>query len=77
MIKLIGEAEIGDDDVSVLVQQQIFQLEIAMDNVFLVKVRNSRDKLGEKLLSVSFLQISAGENMIKQLSTCLSASPDC
>lgn len=46
-----------------------------MDNVFLVKVVDAGDQLGEELLGVSFLEVSIGENVVKELTTCeLSAS---
>lgn len=55
MVESIGESKVGDDDVSVLVEEQIFQLEISVDNVFFVQIVDARDQLGEKFGGVSFL----------------------
>jgi hypothetical protein len=37
--------------------------------MFLVKIGNTRDELGEELLGVLFAQIAAGQNVVEQFST--------
>ena len=47
MVKAVGETEIGNDDISVLVEQQVLELEITVYNVFLVEVVDTGDQLSE------------------------------
>lgn len=70
MVESVGETKVGNDDIAVLVKEQVLQFEITVDYVFLVKVVDAGDQLGEELLGVSFLEVSIGENVVKELSTC-------
>jgi hypothetical protein len=70
VVESVGEPKVGNDDIAVLVKEQVFQFEITVDYVFLVKVVDAGDQLGEELLGVSFLEVSIGENVVKELSTC-------
>ena len=47
VVTAVGKAEIGNADVSVLVEQQVLELEITVDNVFLVEVVDTRNQLSE------------------------------
>ena len=65
MLESIGESEIGNDDVSMFIKQQILELEITMDNVFLVKIVDTRDQLRKELLCILLFQVPACQNMVK------------
>ena len=45
--KISAEAEVGNLDVDVLVEQDIFQLEVSVDDAFSVEVRDAEDELGK------------------------------
>jgi hypothetical protein len=53
----------------VLVEKQIFQLEIAVDNVLLVEIVHPRDELSKEALRVAIFEVLVGENMVKELPT--------
>ncbi|KAG9755140.1 kinase-like protein, partial [Aureobasidium melanogenum] len=44
-VKSVCESKIGDDDIAVAVQQQVLQLQVAMDNTLLMQVANTRHEL--------------------------------
>lgn len=69
MVKSVGKAKVGDDDVSMLVEQEVFELEISMDNVLLVQVVNTGNELGKELGGVSLFQVFIGQNVVEKLST--------
>ena len=43
---LLAQAEVGDLDVAVLVQEEVLQLEVAVDDAKLVQVVDGADDLG-------------------------------
>lgn len=47
-VKCVGKAKVSDNDVSVAIQEQVFQLKVTMDDALLVEVANSGDQLGEE-----------------------------
>jgi hypothetical protein len=66
VLEPIGEPEIRDDDVSVLVQEEVLELEVAMDNVFLMEVVYAGDELSEQLGGVLFLEVAMSEDVVEQ-----------
>ena len=58
MFELVCESEIGDDDVSMAVEKEVFEFEVAMDNFVLVDVPNARDELGKQLGSILFFEVA-------------------
>jgi len=65
MFEPVGESKVGDDDVSVAVEEEILELQITMNDFLLMDVPDTRDELGEKLGCIFFAQISMRENMIE------------
>lgn len=45
LIVHVGEAEVGDFNVVLFVEQQVFKFEVAMNNAFPVAVREGSDNL--------------------------------
>ena len=58
MFELVCESEIGDDDISMAVEKEVFEFEVAMDNFLLVDVPYARDELGKQLGSVLFFEVA-------------------
>ena len=58
MFKLICESEIGDDDVSMVAEKEVFEFEVAMDDFLLVDVPYARDELGKQLGSILFFEVA-------------------
>jgi hypothetical protein len=53
VLEAVGKAEVCDDDVAVAVEEEVLELEIAVDDLFLVDVPDAGDELG-KSLAASF-----------------------
>ena len=68
MVEAVCKAKVGNDDIAVLVEQEIFELEVAVHNVFLVQVVHTRDELGKEFLRVLLLEVSAREDVVEQFS---------
>ena len=49
MFKSVCESEIGDDDVSMVVEKEVFEFEVMMDDFILVDVPYVRDELQKQL----------------------------
>ena len=69
MLKLVGKSEIGNDHISVSVEEQILQLEVAMDNFLLVDVPNTGDELRKQLRCVPFAKITMGQDVVEEFSS--------
>ncbi|KAB0337851.1 hypothetical protein FD755_025441, partial [Muntiacus reevesi] len=52
----LGEAEVGQLDVEVLVEEEVLALEVSVDDVQVVAVLDGRGQLPEHLASIVFLQ---------------------
>jgi hypothetical protein len=67
VLEAIGESEIGDDDITMFVEKKVFEFEITMYDMLLVKIIDSGNQLSKELLGVSLLEIPTSENVVKQL----------
>lgn len=65
MVKAIGEPEIGNDDISVLVEEEVFEFKISVDNVLLVQVVHTGYELGKETLGIAIFEVFVGENVVK------------
>ena len=45
MLEPVGETEIGNDDVPVAVEKEVFQLEVAVDNFLLMNIPDAGNEL--------------------------------
>ena len=66
MLKTIGEPKVGDDHVPVSVEEQIFEFEVAMDNLFLMKVPDGGNELSKQLAGVAFFEVTVGEDVVEE-----------
>lgn len=48
-----------------LIKQEVLELQISVDDVFLVQIVDPRNKLSEEFLSILFLEIPVGENVVE------------
>lgn len=67
-IERVGEAKVGDDDVSVPVEQEVLQLEIAVDDALLVQVPNAGNELGKEAAGRVVLEVPVVQDIVKQFS---------
>ena len=63
----VAEAEIYDLDVFVVIEEEVFRLEVSMDDVQLVDILDASVDLLEKLACLVFLQTSVRNNVVKEL----------
>ena len=66
MLKAVGKPKVGDDHVPVSVEEQVFEFEVTVDDLFLVEVPDGGDELSEQLASVPFFEVAVGEDMIEE-----------
>ena len=69
MLKAVGEAECRDNDVAVTVEQQILELQVAMNDFLLVDVPDAGDELRKELACILLPQVAMGKDVIKQLAS--------
>ena len=65
----VGEAEINDLDVFLMIEKQILGLEISMNNTQLMKVLDASDYLMEEAASLRLLDSLALNDVVKELSS--------
>lgn len=66
MLEAVGESKVGHDHVPVSVEEQILEFEVTMDNLFLMKVPDSRNELSKQLASVAFFEVAVGEDVVEE-----------
>lgn len=66
-VKGVGEAKVGDDDVAVAVEKEIFEFEIAVDDAFFMEVSDTGHELSEKSPGGVVLQVAVGQDVVEQL----------
>jgi len=66
MLEAVGEPKVGHDHVPVSVEEQILEFEVTMDDLFLMKVPDGRDKLSEQLAGIAFFEVAVGEDVIEE-----------
>ena len=66
MLEAVGEPKVGHDHVPVSVEEEVLEFEVTMDDLFLVKVPNSRNELSKQLASVTFFEVAVGEDVIEK-----------
>lgn len=69
MLEPVGETEVSDYHVPVSIKEEVFEFEVAMDDLFLVNVPNTRDELTKKFARVLLLQVAVGEDVVEEFTT--------
>ena len=67
VLEVVGEAKVCDDDVAIAVEEEVLELEIAVDDLLGVDVADAGDELGEELAGVLFLEVAVGEDVVEEL----------
>jgi len=66
VLEAISEAEVGDNNIAIAVEEEIFELEVAVDDFTLMDVPDAGDELGEKTACILFFEEAMRENVIEQ-----------
>jgi hypothetical protein len=69
VFETVGKTKVGDDDVAIAVKQKILELEVAVNDLFLVDVPDTGDELGEKFCGILFFEVSVGKDMVEELAS--------
>lgn len=69
MLEPVGEPKVCDDDVPVSIKEEVFELQVPMDDLLLVNVPDAGDELRKEFCGVTLAQIAMGEDMVKELAT--------
>ena len=69
MFETVGKTEVGDDDIAITVQEQVFKLQVTMDNLLLVDIPDTGDELSKQLASVSLTEVPVSEDVVEELTT--------
>ena len=67
--EIVRKAKIGDDHIAVAVEEQVLELQVAVDDLFAVQVRDARDELRKEAARLALLEALLRENVVKQLAT--------
>jgi hypothetical protein len=67
VFEAIGEPEVGDDHVPMSIEQQVLELQVAMDDFLLVDVPDAGYELGEELGGVALAEVAVSEDVVEQL----------
>jgi hypothetical protein len=65
----IGETEVRDYHVSMPIEEEVFEFEVAVDDLFLVNVPDARDELTEEFARILLLQVAVGEDVVEEFTT--------
>jgi hypothetical protein len=65
MFETVSEPKVGDDYVAMAVEKQILKLEVTVDNLLLVDIPDTRDKLAEELASVFLAKIPMRQDVVE------------
>ncbi|KAI6761498.1 hypothetical protein HG531_002051 [Fusarium graminearum] len=68
-IKSVCEAKVGDNNVAVTIEKQVFKLQVAVHYSLLVEVPNARHKLGKQATSSIVFQVSVVEDIVEKFTS--------
>ena len=69
MFEAIGETKVRDDHVPVSIEEEVFELEVTVDDLFLVNIPDARDELTKEFARVLLLQVAVGEDVVEEFTT--------
>ena len=65
MFEPIGETKVRDDHVPLSIEEEVFEFEVAVDDLFLVNVPDARNELTKEFARVLLLQVAVGEDVVE------------
>ena len=69
MFEPIGETKVRDYHVPVAIEEEVFEFEVPMDDLFLVNVPDTRNELTEEFARILLLQVAVGEDVVEEFAT--------
>ena len=69
MFEAVREAEVSNDYVPIAVEEEVLELEVAVDDFALVDVADAGDELGEEFAGVFLFQIAMGQDVVKEFAS--------
>ena len=66
MFESVRETKVGDYHVPVPVEQEVFEFEVAMDDLFLVDIPDAGDELTKEFACVLLFEVTMGKDMVKE-----------
>lgn len=69
MFEPVSETKVCNYNVSMAVEEKVFEFEVAMHDFLLVDVPDARDQLREQLCGILLLEVAMSQYVVEQLST--------
>ena len=69
MFEAVGETKVGDYHVPMPIEEEVFEFEVAMNDLFLVNVPDARDELTEEFARILLLQVAVGKDVVEEFTT--------
>jgi hypothetical protein len=69
MFEPVGKTKVCYYHVPMPIKEEIFEFQVAVDNLFLVDVPDARDELTEEFARIFLLQVAVSENVVKKFTT--------
>ena len=69
MFEPIRETEIRDYHVPLPVKEEVFEFKVAMDDLFLVNVPDTRDELTKEFARILLLEVAMGKDVVEKFTT--------
>ena len=66
MLEPIGKTEVCYYHVSMSIEEEVFEFQVAVDDLFLVDVPDAGDELSEEFACIFLLQVAVGENVVEE-----------
>jgi hypothetical protein len=66
VLEPVGETEVCDYHVPVSVEEEVFELEVAVNDLFLVDVPDAGDELTEEFARILLLQVAVCQDMVEE-----------
>ena len=69
MFEPIGETKVCYYHVSVSIKEEVFEFQVAVDDLFLVDVPDAGDELTEEFARIFLLQVAVSQDMVEEFTT--------
>ena len=66
MFESVSETKIGDYHVPMPIKEEVFEFEVAMNDLFLVDVPDARDELTKEFARILLLEVAVGKDVVEE-----------
>lgn len=66
MFESIRKTKVGNYHIPVSIEQEVFEFEVAMDDLFLVNIPDAGDELTKEFACILLLEVTMGKDMVKK-----------